>query len=206
MNTIDDLIAIIIKMTGRPDQKEWALMAINTCVKEVVRSADYPEDLFETEFLADDPDGATLSGPMQLALPDLPDFLVAPSFPATIRKIAYLTYDNQKLTEVTPQNLLLANCPELDVFYRNGQNQLVVNPSKPYRSFKVGVYCIPNAISFSSGQYHWTFDAASEVLITGTIAKVFKSTGDDASHDRYYQEYLRLLRQFKLDHVNSGVL
>lgn len=206
MIPIEELINTVLQVTGRPDQKSWALMSLNNCLKELSHTADYPEDLYETEFLADNPGGATLSGPIQIPIPDLVDFLVAPSYGASIRKIAYLTYDNQKLTEVTPHNLMLANCPEQDVFYRNGQNMLVINPSQAYRSFKIGVYCVPNFISLETGITHWLFDAASEVLIMGTMAKVYKNTGDDASHDRFYQEYLRMSRQFKLDHVNSGVV
>ena len=57
-----------------------------------------------------------------------------------------------------------------------------------------------------TGIGHWLLDSASEVLITGAIAKVYKNTGDDASHDRYFQEYNMMKRQFKLDNANSGVI
>lgn len=206
MADIDELLGTVLQVTGRPDQKSWALMSLNNCIKELSRTADYPEDLYETEFLADDPDGATLSGPIQIPIPFLSDFLVAPDYSAAIRKIAYLTYDNQRLTEVTPHSLLLGNCLEQDVFYRNGKDRLVINPSQSYRSFKIGVYCVPGSSGIGNADYHWLLDAASEILIVGTMAKVYKNTGDDSSHDRFYQEYLRMSRQFKLDRVNSGVV
>jgi len=203
---IEDLLTTVLQTTGRPDQKAWALVSLNNCLKELSRTADYPQDLYETEFLADDPGGAELSGPINLPIPEPSTFIISPSYEAVIRKIAYLTYDNQKLTEVTPHNLMLAGCPELDIFYRNGQNLLVINPSRSYISFKIGVYCLPSQLMPDTRISHWLLDSASEVLITGAIAKVYKNTGDDASHDRYFQEYNMMKRQFKLDNANSGVI
>jgi len=201
-----DLLVRVLQATGRPDQEAWAVDSLNACIREVARSADYPQDLYETEFYADPINQSVMSGPIKIAIPLLADFLVAPLYEAVIRKVAYLAYDNQKLTEVTPHNLLLANCPEQDVFYRNGQNQLVINPSKSYDKFVIGVYCLPTYLTSTIETDYWLLDSASEILIIGTMAKVYKNTGDDASHDRYYAEYVRLLRQFKLDNVNSGVI
>ena len=83
---IEDLLTTVLQTTGRPDQKAWALVSLNNCLKELSRTADYPQDLYETEFLADDPGGAELSGPINLPIPGPSTFIIRPS---SILKISF---------------------------------------------------------------------------------------------------------------------
>lgn len=205
MATMEELASTVVQMTGRPDQLSWAVLSLNNCIKEICRTADYPQDLYETEFLAEE-FGESVQGPVIVEMPRAVDFTMPPPWEASIRKIAYLVYDDQKLTEVTPHNLMLTGCNEQDVFYRNGYNKLVLNSSKAFTTLKMGAYLLPQNIQPNSGFQHWLMDAAEEVLLTGAIAKVYKNTGDDASHDRFFQEYNIMKRAFKLDNVNSGVI
>ena len=69
---------------------------------------------------------------------------------------------------------MLAGCPELDIFYRNGQNLLVINPSRSYISFKIGVYCLPSQLVPNTRISHWLLDSASEVLITELLLKYIR--------------------------------
>lgn len=202
---IVQLVNEAVQVTGRPDQRSWALASLNMLLKDICRSADFPSDLYETEFNANE-FGEQVSGAVSVTIPALDTFLIPPPIGSTIRKIAYLVYDNQQVTEVTPHNLLLEGCAEQDIFYRNGLSQLIINSSKAFTTLKIGVYVLPGTYTIGEGTPHWLLTEADDLLLTGMLAKIYKNTGDDASHDRFFQEYNIMKRAFKLDRVNSGVI
>lgn len=191
MPTLTNLLDDVAEITRRPDARARAAVSVNTIIAEICTKAKYGEDLIETTILNP---GANLSATISLLFQDLP----------VVRAIEYVALPNQgALTFVTPRNALdrINNC-DAGVYYRSGTN-LIVQARAGWTEFRIGYWQAPPRLSEAAGQgNHWLLDAAYDVMLTGTIGRVFAATGDDASGNKYeslYRDQLLNWRRSRTD-------
>lgn len=169
LNKVEDI-------TKRPDARSRALISINGLIQAICNNADYPEDLVET--ILDNPEPGSYLATISIDLPALP----------TRRKIEYVVVEGGKpLKSIKPRNALTSEgCAIQDAYYRVG-NTLQINSSSPITRIKFGYYQQVGYLSEAGD--HWLEGVAETMLIMGTVAAVFRATGDDASAVEYEGQY-----------------
>lgn len=158
-------------------------MALNTVVTEILTNADYPEDLLEETvvFLADS------------------NMAVVPQ-PTTrpIRSIEWLQVRGLNLKQTTPREISKMACPPINVFYRSGNNLILNTSYDSFQEFRIGYYPAPQLLrEDAESDAHWLLQKYPAVLLSGTIARTFKATGDDDSAAYYEREYVMLRTQIR---------
>lgn len=180
------LLNDVTEVTKRPDARARALLALNTLILEIVTNSDYAQDLIETTLLNPNPEGGTLA---EIPLPLSP----------AVRKISYLTANGIPLNSVSPQNILdsSGNCVQTNIFYRSGNN-LIVRSRCPFTEVRLGYYQRFTSLAEQAGaDQHWLLDEYEQLLLTGTVGRVFAATGDDQSAQYYEAFYRKLLRDIR---------
>lgn len=176
--SLTNLLNNVQEITKRPDARARGILALNQIIMEVCIQDDYPEDLIETSIASPTPESPFAVLP-----------LLIPGFPG-VRKIAYLTVHDRPLRSVSPRNAI-DSCgqPACSVYYQSGKN-LIVNAPSGFTSARIGYYQVIPYITEDVGQdTHWLMDSYESMLEMGTLARVFRATGDDVSADKYEAMY-----------------
>lgn len=181
--TLQQLLSNVIEVTKRPDARARSLLALNSIIAEVVTNYDYPEDLVEeTVLFAADSNMAVIPSPT--ALP--------------IRSIEWLQVRGMNLKQTSPREVSKLACAPINVFYRSGSNLIVNTSYDSFQELRIGYYPAPAMVTEEVGSdQHWLLDKYPAMLLSGTIARTFKATGDDDSAIYYEREYLQLRAQIR---------
>lgn len=186
---LSNIINQVIELTARPDARSKALIAVNAIIQDVCNNSDYPEDLIEVSILAPNPGSYTTT--ISLALPDSPP----------VKKIEYVLAGGLPQTLIKPRNAVTSTgCSPANTCYRAGSN-LHINASAPIDVIKLGYYQQVGWLAENSS--HWLEDVAPQLLVFGTVAAVFRATGDDASATEYEGQYRLARQQFRRMRVDS---
>lgn len=181
--TLQQLLSDVIEITKRPDARARSLLALNTIIAEIVTNYNYSEDLIEetVTYQADSP---------QVVIPSP---TVQP-----IRAIEWLQVRGQNLRATSPREISKLPCAPVNVFYRSGSNLVINSSYDSFSEFRIGYYATPPTLREVPGSdTHWLLDKYPTLLLAGTVARTFKSTGDDDSAVYYEREFLQLRAQIR---------
>lgn len=183
--TLSDLLNDVEELTRRPDARARAALAVNSIISDICENARYGEDLIEI----------TIPNPGSLPSATIPLSLLTP----VVRAIEYVKPDTCNiLSQSTPRNALdsLKNCTA-GVYYRSGTN-LIVNAPHGWTEIRFGYWRALPRISEASGQNtHWLLDTEYNMMLNGTVARVFSATGDDDSGQIYEQLFRDMRTNFR---------
>lgn len=192
---LNELESQIGLMTGRPDVPilPYLLMVCN----EIRLSGYYEEDLVvgEREY---DLNYNELTGEFQTQFSDNE---VPMTFLFVQAELVDGSLVDLEVIDVTDWKRV-RKCPPLNSYYMAGKSmhgRLIGQPVKLlYTAYsRVAFFMEGNKVY----EEPWPIDAIPHLVTMGTASHVMLAAGDDASRDRFYTEYQRLLRQFQLSRV-----
>lgn len=165
-------------------------MALNTLIEQLTRAGDYGEDLVEVSLPNSDAAGGAYG-----VIP-----LIMQGNQPQVRKVEYVTVNDQPLVSVLPRYALDQAGRQLSgVFYRSGTN-LIVHASSGFTSLRMGYY--RQFKPLTEADTHWMLEIAPMALLNGTIGRIFAMTGDDQSaayYERLYQVDILAVRRSRTE-------
>lgn len=196
MPNLTNLVDDVITMSKRPDARARAVIICNNIIAEITSKANYGEDLVEVTVANPGPDMSAA-----IAFSDIS--------PIPIRAFEYVKTDtsSKPLKAITPRNALDAvDCAYAGVFYRSGTN-LIVKAETNWTELRIGFWRGMGRLTETSGQdTHWLLDTEYDLVYMGTLARLFRATGDDDSANQHEPIYRDALQSFRLKRADSEEL
>lgn len=191
----NEILDRIAQVTGRPDVPLGTF--IPQVCEEIRLSGHYEEDLMESEDYVEDYDPAYgTSRWVNYSQKDI--VVIQATLESGIVDLEKINFDNWAMVK---------KCPPPNSYYKvreDGQVFKIRTESEPLLLRIIAYDRQPFEAENNKASFHmWPLESVPSLVIAGVAAKVMLAVGDDASRDRYYTEYLRLLRQFQLSRVES---
>lgn len=195
--TLNEVLAEVMELTGRPDKKAQTITAINKVISDCCIKTSFARDLVETSIPID----STLYGDTI----EFNNVIINPNI-VRFRKFKYIKRPGVRgyLTPIGADKVFTpGGSIQTDVYYVGGNNiTYIMKQLAP--TLEIGYYQYPPVLSEDgSNNTHWTLDVMPYVIIDLAAARIFRNTGDETSAKTHEGDGQRSYRIHVGDHEDS---